>query len=279
MGFKTGLVLGALLAGCFALPKPEEDLSKYFDPRDTRIVGGSEAAEGSHPHMVALHKGLLVSSYFCGGSVVGRRSILTAAHCIGAGSVVPGILLPSLRATVGTNRWHIGGQTYRLSHDITHPEYDFLHIRNDIGLLITDTDIQFSDRVKPVPLSVVFTPGGEKAKLAGWGRVIVGGPIPPTLLELDTTIVDGDTCVQLAAEAVPNFPDFSFPDVEPEIHICALNSVGHGGCNGDSGSALVRVETGEQIGIVSWGFPCATGDPDVFVRVSAYQDFLSANLV
>ncbi|CAH0625227.1 unnamed protein product [Chrysodeixis includens] len=279
MDIKTALVVCAFLVGCYALPKPAEVLSKYFDPRDTRIVGGSEAADGSHPHMAALHKGILISSYFCGGSVVGRRSILTAAHCIGAASAIPGILVPSLRVTVGTNRWNIGGQTYRLSHDITHPEYDWFYLRNDIGLLITDTDIEFSVRVQPVPLSFDFIPGGEKARLGGWGRIIAGGPIPPTLLELNTTIVDGDKCVELAIEAVPNFPDFSFPDVEPEIHICALNSVGHGGCNGDSGSALVRVATGEQIGLVSWGFPCATGDPDIFVRVSAFKDFLTANLI
>lgn len=43
---------------------------------------------------------------------------------------------------------------------------------------------------------------------------------------------------------------------------------------GDSGSALVSLSSGKQIGIVSWGFPCALGAPDMFVRVSGFKDFL-----
>ncbi|CAD0197580.1 unnamed protein product [Chrysodeixis includens] len=278
MDFKTGLVVCALLMGCYALPKPDEDLSKYFDLRDTRIVGGSEAADGSHPHMAAIRKGLMVSSFFCGGAVVGRRSVLTAAHCIDVGSIITGVLQPSLRVTVGTNRWDVDGQTYRLSHHITHPEYDWFYLVHDIGLLITDTDIEFSARVQPVPLSFDFIPGGEEARLGGWGRIIAGGPIPPTLLELDTTIVDGDTCVEVVAAAAPESEHY-IPAVYPDIHICAYNSVGQGTCNGDSGSGLLHVETGTHIGVVSWGFPCAIGKPDIFARTSAYKDFLTANIV
>lgn len=47
---------------------------------------------------------------------------------------------------------------------------------------------------------------------------------------------------------------------------------------GDSGSALILQETGEQIGIVSWGFPCAVGAPDMFTRISAFKDFLSEHV-
>lgn len=48
---------------------------------------------------------------------------------------------------------------------------------------------------------------------------------------------------------------------------------------GDSGSALVRVSDGQQVGVVSWGFPCARGAPDMFVRVSAFGDWLQENIV
>lgn len=37
---------------------------------------------------------------------------------------------------------------------------------------------------------------------------------------------------------------------------------------GDSGSALVLTKNRKQSGIVSWGFPCAIGGPDVFVRLT-----------
>lgn len=68
-----------------ALPTPEleDDLSKFFDhTMDSRIVGGTPAAEGSVPYMVALTQGVLVRGFLCGGSIVTSRHVLTAAHCI-----------------------------------------------------------------------------------------------------------------------------------------------------------------------------------------------------
>lgn len=42
---------------------------------------------------------------------------------------------------------------------------------------------------------------------------------------------------------------------------------------GDSGGPLVR--EGRQIGIVSWGIPCAKGKPDVYTKVrDLFLDFI-----
>ena len=41
---------------------------------------------------------------------------------------------------------------------------------------------------------------------------------------------------------------------------------------GDSGGPLVA--NGEQLGIVSWGTPCAKGKPDVFTRVYSYVSWI-----
>lgn len=64
-----------------ALPTPE-DGSLFQNRVDPRIVGGSVAAPGSHPHMAALATGLLIRSFLCGGSIISQRTVLTAAHCI-----------------------------------------------------------------------------------------------------------------------------------------------------------------------------------------------------
>lgn len=49
-----------------------------------RIVGGSEATEGSVPYMAALRVGFLTKWLICGGSIITNRHVLTAAHCIDA---------------------------------------------------------------------------------------------------------------------------------------------------------------------------------------------------
>lgn len=45
---------------------------------------------------------------------------------------------------------------------------------------------------------------------------------------------------------------------------------------GDSGGPLVYNNT--QVGVVSWGTPCAKGKPDVFTRVYTYLDWIKANM-
>ena len=47
---------------------------------DTRIIGGEDAAEGDAPWMVSMaYKSN--DKHFCGGAIIGERTILSAAHC------------------------------------------------------------------------------------------------------------------------------------------------------------------------------------------------------
>lgn len=55
--------------------------------------------------------------------------------------------------------------------------------------------------------------------------------------------------------------------------LCAMQRVGVGACNGDSGSPLVV--RGTLVGIDSWGSrPCANGGPDMFARMSVFVDWI-----
>ncbi|XP_061717817.1 chymotrypsin-2-like [Cydia pomonella] len=285
MADKIGVLLISLFVGSLALPQPQtpDDLSIFFDHTDTsaRIVGGTQAPEGSVPYMVAMSQGLLVRSFMCGGSVIGPRLVLTAAHCIEAAYSF-GSLSSSLRVTVGTNRWNLGGQTYSLERNVTHQHYVANIIKNDIGLLITTTDIVYSSTVRPVALAFEEAGGGVAARVAGWGRIRAGGALSTVLLELYTETIGNQLCVEEVEKAAIDWKEqnnVDAPPVDPVLEICTFHSHGHGNCNGDSGSALVRVDTQQQIGIVSWGFPCAVGAPDMFVRVSAYRHWILANAV
>ncbi|XP_075977144.1 chymotrypsin-2-like [Anticarsia gemmatalis] len=279
MEYKTGLLVFTLVAGCFALPMPEDDMSIFFDHTDVnaRIVGGTQAAVGSHPHMVAMSTGLLVRSFVCGGSLVTQRTVLTAAHCIQAVFSF-GSLTSSLRVTVGTNRWNSGGATYALSRNVTHPHYVHGTIKNDVGLLITSSNVALNNLVQTIPLSYDFVGAGVQSRVAGWGRIRANGALSAALLQLDVSTIGGEECVAGVAQASIDL-NMRAPPVEPHLEICTFHSPGFGTCNGDSGSALVRRDNGLQIGVVSWGFPCARGAPDMFARVSAFQQFITSNTV
>ncbi|XP_068632196.1 chymotrypsin-2-like [Battus philenor] len=235
-----------------------------------RIVGGAEASDGYAAHMAALVVGRAFRGLVCGGSIMTASRILTAAHCIEPMVDWEGDLISSFEAVVGSNQWNSDDIVVKFSRYVNHPGWDWITIKNDIGILFLTEDLTFTERVQPVPLSFEWVGGGEESFVTGWGMTNWG--IPDNLQLLDVSTVDPQVCIdklQVAGRA---------PPMDPELEICTFHSYGHGMCNGDSGSALVSRSSGRQIGIVSWGFPCARGMPDMFVRISAYQDFITKHI-
>ncbi|RVE48198.1 hypothetical protein evm_007152 [Chilo suppressalis] len=278
MAFISGFIFATIILGSLALPAPDPDLSQFFEHVDVnaqgRIVGGSVAPDGSHPHMAAMINGARIRALVCGGSILSQRTVLTAAHCIAAvwnnGAVISG-----LHVAVGTNEWAQGGSVYRITYNATHPNYVASTIKNDLGVIYTNSPIAFSAIVRPIFLDFEVIGAGIEARAAGWGRITHQGAISAQLLELDVFTVSGPDCVEDVAR-IAEANNMRPPPVEPHIELCTMHTAGadHGMCNGDSGSALVRRDRGTQIGIVSWGIPCARDAPDMFVRVSAYEDWL-----
>jgi secreted trypsin-like serine protease len=50
-----------------------------LDKQHQRITGGSAADRGQFPWQAAI---IIDSTYFCGGSLISNRIVLTAAHCV-----------------------------------------------------------------------------------------------------------------------------------------------------------------------------------------------------
>ncbi|CAH2090058.1 unnamed protein product [Euphydryas editha] len=277
MSLKAGLLFVTLLVGSHAIPAPQRDMSFFFDQSEnSRIVGGSTAAHT--PYMIAMVTGVTISNLICGGSLVTSRHIMTAAHCNLAVTNQDGSLLNSLRVTIGSNRWDRGGSTYRIARSIVHPNYNHNQIKNDIGFLVTTANVVLSNTVGLVPLNFDFVGGGIPTRVTGWGRTRVGGSLSSTLRQLVATVVDGNECRTRVAQRAQELNYQNFPVVDPNLEICIFNANGRGTCNRDSGGPLMRTDRNQQIGIVSWGLPCARNAPDMFVRISAYRSFIEQSI-
>ncbi|KAF7412045.1 hypothetical protein HZH66_000941 [Vespula vulgaris] len=218
-----------------------------------RVVGGTDAPVGKYPYQVSLR----APRHFCGGSIISKRYILTAAHCLVGKSVE--------RVTVHAGSVHLDQEeaVYTAEELIVNKNYNPFKFTNDIGLIRVSEDITFTPLVQPVKLPVSNTiKAGDAVVLTGWGRIYLNGPIPNNLQQITLAIVNQQTC-KAKHWGLTN------------THICTFTKRGEGACHGDSGGPLVA--NGVQIGIVSYGHPCALGSPDVFTRVYSFLNWIRDN--
>merc|ERR1712198_306237 len=108
------------------------------------IVGGSNAQRGSLPWQVSIQ----TWGHFCGGTIIGKRWILTAAHCFTDGSRGVRIVAGehNLRYSEGSEQ-----KIYVQKH-FTYPQYGPRSQKNDITLLKLSQDLRFDSYTQPACL-------------------------------------------------------------------------------------------------------------------------------
>ena len=135
------------------------------DP-STRIING-KTAPSPIPWQVHLRSGSPTGSfgYFCGGTIIDAKTILTAAHCYKNPNA------PNYFITAGIV--HVGheGQSAFVEKITLHESYNPKTLDNDIAILKLKTPLTFNDKVKQACLpEASFVPTG-KAVASGWGLV------------------------------------------------------------------------------------------------------------
>ncbi|XP_010860804.1 PREDICTED: serine protease 44-like [Bison bison bison] len=239
--------------------------------RTSRIVGGRPAAEKKWPWQVSLQ---VNQKHICGGSLIGSRWVLTAAHCIFGHveyTVKMGITQLQQTSTMAV--------TVPVQDIVIHKHFNPIGIiENDIALALLAFPVNFSASIQPVclPEKAFMVQAGTECWVTGWGKVKEEGSSTQELQEAELNILRYETCNEVLSEKLE-----SQFDVVKEGTVCAISSKGKDACQGDSGGPLVCEFNNSwvQVGIVSWGIGCGrSGYPGVYTEVSFYKDWLIARV-
>uniref|UniRef100_A0A182T9N7 Peptidase S1 domain-containing protein n=1 Tax=Anopheles maculatus TaxID=74869 RepID=A0A182T9N7_9DIPT len=238
------LVLSALLVAASAIAGP-----------DRRIVGGIDAVAGDAPWMISLRNS--INQHLCGGTLLSNRFVLSSANCLS------GRLATATMAVGGTRFLNTAAVPYYGIQIITHPSFNVNTLEHDVALFQTALPFILTQSIQPLSLSAEVIGVAVRARVFGWGASAANGGNTNALQFLNVNTLSNEDCANfLGAEGWRIGPS----------SLCTLTREGQGICGGDEGGALVL--DNYAIGVVSWGIPCATGRPDVFVRISAVRSWI-----
>ncbi|XP_073831119.1 phenoloxidase-activating factor 2-like [Musca autumnalis] len=273
------------------MPTPQEEKPTRAKGCGVRNVGGidfnitgaldNEAGFGEFPWTVALlNSGN--SSYFCAGSLIHPRVVLTGVHC------VIGRPLNSFKIRAG--EWDTQTTKERLPYEerspakvVQHPRYNPRNVGNDFALIFLQTPFVLGDHINVVCLPPPnFVPqSGTTCYSTGWGKDQFGaqGRFSAIMKRLPLPIVEFNRC-QSQFRSTRLGPKFI---LDPSF-ICAGGQVGIDTCQGDGGAPLV-CPTGpssenryHQNGIVVWGIGCNDPIPAAYAHVSVARNWIDEQM-
>lgn len=222
------------------------------------VVGGSRASQGEFPFMVRLSMG-------CGGAMLTKQIVLTAAHCVGATGNNT-----SITATVGVVDLNSTSAVKIKSTKIYRaPGFTGVEGGKDWALIKLASPVT-SSAVTTLPIASTTSYNSGNFTVAGWGAAVEGGGQQRYLLKATVPFVSDADCAD------------AYPGLATGASLCA-GDLANGGvdtCQGDSGGPMFRRDSAGawiQVGIVSWGEGCARpGLPGVYTEVSTYASAITA---
>ncbi|KAL2091018.1 hypothetical protein ACEWY4_013281 [Coilia grayii] len=261
-------VLASLVLAEMARPEP-----KYLeDVADERVVGGEVAFPHSWPWQISLQY-LSGGRYHhtCGGSLIERGWVMTAAHCVDRSR--------TWRVVLGEHDLNSDSgreQIISVSRVYIHSGWNSASVANgyDIALLRLSSEATLNSYVQlaTLPPSGQILPNANPCYITGWGLTSTGGNLSPQLKQALMPIVDHKTCSSSGW----------WGSTVKDTMVCA-GGYAEAGCNGDSGGPLNCSWGGRYVvhGIASFvsGYGCDTYQkPTVFTRVSEYIDWMKQTM-
>ena len=156
-----------------------------------RIINGKNATQGQFPYQVSWgfdyfesFEYIKLRVNFCGGSIIDKTTIITAAHCCESietpkftnfynqpidwsrTEIVAGEI--NLQETSGLE------QVRKIKSHIIHPLYRLATKQNDICLLTLESPLRFDKYVGQIDVDNKKPEVGNNCEVSGWGYQVVG---------------------------------------------------------------------------------------------------------
>ncbi|XP_075167270.1 venom serine protease 34 isoform X2 [Haematobia irritans] len=243
----------------------------------TKIVGASGVAGiNEFPSMAGIIS-IKTQRIFCGAAIIHHRYLLSAGHCYATLDTSRAELLQAVVGEHDTSTVYesIYTRYYDISQVIVHEFFrsTSTRVHNDIALLKTHHSIEWNRSVGPACLPflpIVTSDGsrkppisGQRVETAGWGTTSFGGQQSSVLLKTTLDVISREKCQNL----IHYLPSGAFCTYTP----------GRDTCQYDSGGAMyARGERLFAVGIVSYGFACATDQPSVNTRVASHLKWIKS---
>ncbi|KYG64447.1 trypsin [Bdellovibrio bacteriovorus] len=248
MKFLNHLVLAALILAT--------GTSWASNDVQSKIVGGVEATPGEFPFIVSLQGS---TGHFCGGSLIRKNWVLTAAHC------VKGSTVRSVAIGLHDQKQISKAEVIKTKRVIPHPQYDDNNADFDYALIELQKDSTYEPiAINTTEIEVPDASDGEiVATVAGWGATRENSySLPSRLQKVDVPLVPHELCNK-------NYKN----NITSRMLCAGYARGGKDSCQGDSGGPLIArggmMGQSVLIGVVSWGEGCARANlPGVYAKVS-----------
>lgn len=161
---------------------------------DFEIVNGYEISIKERPFQVSINDEYIpffYANHHCGGSIISKKFVITAAHCVDDRADRSGYVV---REGTADSTWF--GDIYYINKISIHQNYTYRPLRYDIALMEIIGEIVFSENVQPIELAYpnFLNYNGLLVYASGYGSKCYKCPFTEKLMQITVGTVALEEC-------------------------------------------------------------------------------------